>query len=236
MKIAKLCLVLPALIALLAVSVLADSISTYSFNATIASYYSYVASPYGGYVVEEITGPQSLSGNFSFDLTTNRLSTWSFDLAPLEGVAEQGPLAGMVGGVYTNATVQPVDVNGSYQVTDQNTIQNVQSNPYFFDITNYPGDDTAVALNPSYETEVTFELASLPTGAGPVALVSTGNGDGGLYQFGNNGGTYAYSTYFTSGSVALVTPEPSTWTLMGGGVMLLAGFALWSDTRRRSRA
>jgi hypothetical protein len=236
MKLRKLCLVLPALLALLAVSVFADSISTYSFNATIAPYYDYVAWPYGGYVYEQITGAQSLSGTFSFDFTTNTLSAWSFDLTPLEGVAEQGPLAGITAGVYTNATVQPVDVNGGYQVTEQNTIQNVQSNPYFFDITNYPGDGTAVALNPNYETEVTFELASLPTGGATAALVWTGNGYGGLYQFGDNGGSYAYTTSFTSGSVALLTPEPATWTLMGGGGLLLAGFALWSDGRRRSRA
>jgi hypothetical protein len=232
MRIGKLLLVLPALVALLSVGAAADSISTYSFNATIGAYYNYVPWPYGGYVYEEVTGSQSLSGTFSFDATTNQLSSWSFDLAPLEGVNEQGSPT-IFGGIYNNATVAPVDVNGSYQVTNQNTIQNVQPNPYYFDITNYAGDGTSVALNPNDETEILFELNALPTGGSPEALVNTGNGLGGLYQFGNGGATYAYTTFFTSGSVGLLTPEPPSWTLMGAGALLLSGLLFWSDRRQR---
>ncbi len=35
-----------------------------------------------------------------------------------------------------------------------------------------------MALNPSYETEILFELNALPAGGSPEALVFTGNGLG----------------------------------------------------------
>jgi len=226
----RLLIVAPALVAALAVAAAAAPI-TYSFTATTEPLYTWQG--------QMSTGPQIINGTLTMDGST--LTAWSLDFSPLQGFLASDSDNG-------NTSLQPFDVNGSYVLSQQNSVASPASFGGNFGWTIYENvyDGTAVAANagsypgggPSVATLATsLHIYFASSALGP--LVGDGSGaDGQIDQYYISSGYQVppfYTAFFSSGQATQLTPEPSTWTLAGTGV-LLGGLFLWSDRKRRAAA
>jgi hypothetical protein len=179
------------------------------------------ASPVVYNVTDTMTNYSStwnIAGNLSF--CDGSLCGWTFDFSQL---------AGQPGGVQGYPNFAPIDANGSYVLSNLNTVLNPSSNSTHFYFDAYAGDGTSVAMNSNLQS-VAFDLIF---SSFPGALIQDGSGAYG--QFGEeitNSGCTCTAAFGTGGYAVLATPEPPSGLLLASG-LALAGIAfLWFERRR----
>jgi MYXO-CTERM domain-containing protein len=209
-KLRHLCAAVPAVLAVLAVAAAADTV-TYNFAGTTSPSY---------YQNSVIGGSWNFTGTFTFNRTNNTISAFSFDFSPGAGVPNNCCNTG-------TDTLNPVDNNGGYVLDSSDGHSSVfaNTNGWAYEISFGADSPFDANANPNITTSFGFSLTSFAPG---------GFYNGEIHQFPVGTGTDVYEENLASGTFTQVTPEPSTWTLLGAGALMLAGLALWSDRRRQA--